>query len=410
MRYYKAAAAAVAIAILAGPAFAQTTDKKTDVKDADVTFDHLDGTPKIFNLSLGDGQKFTVRIKNTCPDAFDYSYQGVKSGDRAQAAETGLTDKDIDLVYDQQFGGYVFTIKAKGDTKPSVCKGGDNLKPTTFIVAVRHESWNLSFSGGFTISSLTNRVFALKTDNGVKTVIEETDKQDSRKLGAASFVHLFHDSVAWKQLQPALGFGLGINSDNRAEYLVGAALRFGDRATFNVGRVWGSVARLPNGVALGSTVTDDNILNNLGSQVVSRWFVALTYAFIDTKDRLLKPFAQESTGGGGGGKESASPGDDALAAVKKAAADPKTYEGVAALNAMLTASDAEKVEICSTNSADAKPSADNKSIEVTVHLKSATDKQLADLNGPKTSGAPAAVGQHANQKVTKVAFDVKCEK
>jgi hypothetical protein len=405
MSYIKALGACVVMGMcVPSPGLAQTPKP-------DVEFDHSDGTPKIFSLALSHGQKFTVRIAKTCPDAFDYSYEGVKSGTRAQAALAALSDKDIDVVYDQQFGGYVFSIKAKeGVNAGETCTGGETLKPTTFIVSVRHETWNLSFSGGFTISGLTDRVFALKTENAVKTVIEEPDKEDSHKLGAASFVHLFHDNVAWKQLQPALGFGLGINGDNRAEYLVGAGLRFGDRATFNVGRVWGSVARLPNGVTLGAPATDDNVLNNLGSQVVSRWFFALTYAFIDTKDRLLKPFAQESAGGGAGGtaaeaKAAGAVTEDALEAVKAAAADPKTYEGVGALKSMLDASGANKVDICG---ADAKASADGKSIEATVHLKAASNAQLGILNGANVaSGARAAIGQRAKpaQNVTRAAFD-----
>src|SRR5579862_6246102 len=57
----------------AGPVLA------ADVKP-DVEFHHKDGKSQIFDLDLNNGQKFVVRIKDTCPDAFDYSYAGLERG------------------------------------------------------------------------------------------------------------------------------------------------------------------------------------------------------------------------------------------------------------------------------------------------------------------------------------------
>ena len=62
------------------------------------------------------------------------------------------------------------------------------------------------------------------------------------------------------------------------------------------GVVWGAVSTLPKGVAVGDPVSDPNLLNNLGTQTDKKWFFALTYSFIDTKDRLQKPFADAPTG------------------------------------------------------------------------------------------------------------------
>lgn len=233
----------------------------------DVVFDHLDGKSKIFDRDFNDGQKFVVRITNTCPDAFDYPYVGVERGDQLQSEKglKALSNKDIEVVYDQRFGGYVFSIVQKADPA-TICTNGEKLKPTSFIVGVRLE-WNLSFGGGFTVSGLTNPVYRIQKDKeGVKTIVPDSEKEDSRKLGAPSFVHVFHDAVQWKQLAPALAFGLGIGNDNHTEYMVGAGLRLGDQATINAGRAWGSIARLPTGVSLNTTITDDNTLNNLGTQ------------------------------------------------------------------------------------------------------------------------------------------------
>jgi hypothetical protein len=269
---------------------------------------------------------------------------------------------------------------------------------------VRQEGWNVSFSGGFTVSGLTSRVFSVKTDNGVKKVFEEPDKQDHQKLGAASFVHLFHDGVAWKQLQPALAFGIGINSDNHAEYLLGAGLRFGDRATFNVGRVWGSVSRLPNGVTTDAPVTDDNVLNNLGTQVVSRWFVALTYSFIDTKDRLLKPFAQEAaaTPTNKPSVDAKQPAVDltpeVLADIKTSAKQNETYQSITPVWSLLNPNGAAKLQICDV---EAQKGPDNKA-QVTVHVKSADPNQLQILNAAGKSG-------DASDAISKAVLDGKKE-
>jgi len=280
-----------------------------------VLFDHKTDSVKIFDLDLEDGQQFLVHIVNTCPQEFDYPYVAVARGTQAEAqaqeAKQKLSTHPITVVYDNRYGGYVFSMVRKGDVAAgSKCEEAEALKPATFIVSVREQNWGISFSGGFTFSGLTSPVYGLRTENNVKRIFREPDKEDDRRLGAASFVHVFHDGVAWKGLQPAVAFGLGINSDNRAEYFLGAGLRLGDKATINAGLAFGSIARLPNGVTLDTPVTDDNVLNNLGSQVVRRYFFSISYGFIDTRDRLKKPFAA-----------------DAPAATPAAVAQPKPTSG-----------------------------------------------------------------------------------
>ena len=386
-----------------------------DVKP-DVIFKHTEGKPKIYDLDLNHGQKFVVRIDQTCLGAFDYSYTSVARGIRNQrdepAAKKPLEHKDFTLVYDQQFGGYVFNITQKPGADPSKeCEGGDELIPLTFIVSVRQEKWNLSFSGAFTISGLTDPVFSVKTENAVKKVIEEKEKQDERRLGAASFVHLFHDRVQWNQLQPALGFGLGINSDNHAEYMVGAALRFGDKATINVGRAWGSITRLPNGVNFDTPITDDNVLNNLGARTVSRWFVAISYAFIDTKDRLVKPFAPDTEKAATeaqpqGDKPLTDDQKKALAAIIKAATHPATYDAIAEIKGVVNPAGGPARTFCDP---DGKPV--ELTLKLTVKVKGADEAQLKALNSKSTDAmneiakaAKKALGSDPSITLTEVKF------
>lgn len=387
-----------------------------------VEFKHNEGKARIFDLDLNHGQRFVVRISGTCPDAFDYSHEGVERGTFREQSEgpkpkKRLEAKDIPVVYDQQYGGYVFHITLKKDVKPGdVCTDGETLASQSFIVSVRQQNWNVAFSGAFTISGLNDPVYSFKTESGVKFVQSEPDKENGSKLGAASFVHLFHDRVKIPGgLVPALGFGLGINSDKKTEYMIGGALRFGDKATINIGRVWGSIDRLPNGVTLDTPVTDDNLLNNLGSQTVSRWFFALGYAFIDTKDRLTKPFAPDTakadttegeTGEGANGAGSAASEIESVAALTAASKDVATYASVGALKAVLQSASGAKT-ICSA--IPSKPA--DKALEMTVNVKGASADDLTALNKEQKAAADAvAAAAKASLKKGKKTLGVAVSK
>src|SRR5260221_9050854 len=116
--------------------------------------------------------------------------------------------------------------------------------------------------------------------------------------------------------------------------MAGRGVRMGDKATVNFGRTWGSTSRLPNGVAVSDPVTDDNVLNNLGNRTVKRWFLGLSYSFIDRKERLLKPFAEAPPSTVA--KGAAAPAADAAtlsagvqANIKALANDPDNYKNTA---------------------------------------------------------------------------------
>jgi hypothetical protein len=388
-----------------------------------VVFDHQSSTSQIKELNLRNGETFTVVIDRTCLDAFTYSFTAFERGAEAQGGpEKNLKDLDqkkIPIVYDGRYGGYLIRVEPKPGASPSACKGGENLGAAAFIVTIRQQEWNVSFSGGFTISNLTNPVFAIRetkestgtapnvTTTSVKRVVEEPDKQDRRRLGAASFVHLTHDSWDFGHgVQPGLAFGLGIGEDNRTEYLLGLALKLGDKATINFGRVWGAINRLPDGLDSSQPVTSDNVLNNLGSKTVAKWFFALSYSFIGgAKDKLLKPFADQpatvATKGRDGTQGAATEPDSVdvsaaqRAALEAAAKDTNTYKDVGDLKDL--AATICKVEV----NAKGTKAGEKVTTAVKIHVKS---DSLATFAG-KGKAAATAINKAVKTELAVAAKD-----
>lgn len=392
-----------------GAAMAQ--EKTADGRKPNVVFDHLKNKVQIFDLDLEDGEEFVVRIANTCEAAFDYPYVAIEraAGDPQSAiSKKPLGSHDVVIVYDARYGGYVFSIVPKGEKGPGdLCDGGEALEPGSFVVSVREKKWGLSFSGGFTFSGLTSPVYGLRADGDAKMIVDETDeKGDKIKLGAASFVHVFHDQVRMGRLQPALAFGLGINSDNRSEYFLGVGLRLGDLATVNIGGAFGSVSRLPNGVDIAKPVTDDNILSNLGSKVAGRLFFGVSFSFVDTKDNLKKPFASEAAAekapakAGAGAKDTTAAVKTEVAVIKGVAVETEIYKDISAMS---------QVKICD---ADVKASEDGKSATVTLKigppgaLDALTAKPVVDA---VTSAIKKAVGDKATMAINPVEFAATCK-
>jgi hypothetical protein len=279
-----------------GTVRAAESPKTSEVKPK-ATFNHLRPTARIKTVEVQPGETFIVRIEQTCPGAFEYSFEplaGDLPGTRGLTGPRALEPQDIKITHEERFGGYLIAVQAKA--QPVACEGGEGLKPESFVVSVDQPDWNVAFEGGFTFSSLTSPVFALvpSADGQSKQVVSEPDKEDDVHLGAASFVSVFNERYRIGPVTPALSFGLGINKDNRAEYLLGLGLKFGDKASVIGGFAWGAISRLPNGVTTSSPVTNDNVLNNLGSQTVRRWFFGLSYSFLssEAKGKLAKPFAE----------------------------------------------------------------------------------------------------------------------
>lgn len=373
-----------------------------------VRFDHLKSEVQIFDLDLEDGESFVVRISNTCPDAFDYPYiplPRAAAGIPESKTLKPLQTHDITVVYDARYGGYIFNIVQKpGMSAVTLCQRGADLVPASFVVSVREKKWGLSFSGGFTFSGLTSPVYGIETNGETKRIVDETaEKGDERKLGVASFVHAFHDKVKVGRLQPSLAFGLGINGDNRSEYFVGAGLRLGDLATINLGRAYGSISRLPNGVDISRPVTDDNILSNLGSKVVGRYFFAVTFSFIDTRDHLKKPFASDAGApqsaaapAAGGAEESDA---DPLELLRNIAANAELYEGIPAM---------QGITVCRVDVA----ADDKKAATVTLHVKEAAALESLSVTAVVTAvtdAVKAAIPPQSGVSLkAPVAFGASC--
>lgn len=306
--------AIAAVLGLASPGEAQSARQPTP---ATVTYDHLkDGERRFYSLRLQAGQQFQVKILNTCRQAFVPELVGIERAAAPPAlgppAAPDQPPKVADYVFgphthDDRYGGYFVNIRRRTQGATD-CQAADgttaDLKDATLVIAVATESWDLAISGGFTFDGLTDPVFALRSLPGEtkKQVFEEAAKRDSAKLGIASFIHVFHRAHPW--FVPVLG--IGIRSDNKTVYYLGLAWRLGDKAAINGGIAAGPIARLPAGTNLttnpedrANLVDDANVLNNLSSKTIWRWFFGLSYTFIDVRERVLKPFAGTSSNASG---------------------------------------------------------------------------------------------------------------
>lgn len=144
--------------------------------------------------------------------------------------------------------------------------------------ATAAEGWDMSLTGGFVTSGLTDPVYALGTVSGrpTRVVVRETNQESSVALGIAMFAEIFHDRANW--IAP-LALGLGLRSDGRAQVYLGSALRLGTHASVTGGVGIGPVATLPAGLSEGSSVADTNQLLNLPTRTKASWFIGVTYTF-----------------------------------------------------------------------------------------------------------------------------------
>lgn len=282
-----------------GRAEAQTGTASPGTSLKTVTFDHRGSPYQLQNLLLRDREKFQLKILSTCPADFTYEVINITPSPPPAAATPARTtsgrpkleDKVVATVeFDGRHSGYI--LNARKIATSSTCFSDDaadkpiELASATFVVAVKAEAFALAFAGGFSVSKLHDRVFAVReAEPGVKRVFREADKEDKVSLGLAALIHLYHERVP----AAALSFGLGVRNDNKAHYYLGLSWRFGDQAAITAGFLFGSVTRLPIGIGEGSVVKDDNVIQNLGSYTVGKPFIALSYTFLGTSDRFKKP-------------------------------------------------------------------------------------------------------------------------
>lgn len=292
--------------VFAASAGAQDTNCPDDPTKGELCFDHAGGVDIARSVKIGDGKTITVRIKNTCPNEFNYSITEVLAEAPAQppsAAKGGgckPEDKVITIVHDKRYGGYLIGIEKKDPNKIVETKNGNVLKNLQLVISVETAAWNIDTYGGFTVSGLTNPRFAIEmrdfsmTDSatGMTTteqkpfVIRDTGAEDDVNLGIAAFAHIYH-----RRMKPfALTFGLGISEENDTTYYTGLSWRFGARGALTLGYAWGEVDRLPAGTKFDQPVAAD-LLSSLDSKIKGDFFFSYSFSFIDARDRLKKPFA-----------------------------------------------------------------------------------------------------------------------
>jgi hypothetical protein len=285
-------------------AYGADDDQKESKQVPTVTFDHLKTpTNTARTVSLADGEPFVIRITHTLPDAFDYQVAGWRLAEDDTPAAAGdltedkLLDKDILHKHDRAFAGYEIIIKrVAGIADADVTVKRSNATTTVledkrFILTVPTSEWDSEYAGAFTISRLTDPIFALetRTEDGVEKrfVVRDKSAEDDASLGIAAFANVFHTS------RPSLAFtfGLGIDERNETTYYLGPSWRFGKKGALTAGVAFGSVKRLPAGVRFDTPVTDQNILNNLGSRIKPEFFIGATLSFLNPGNALQKPFA-----------------------------------------------------------------------------------------------------------------------
>jgi hypothetical protein len=295
---------------------------------AAVTFDHLkDGPYKAYSISSAQYRPIVIQILNTYPAGFDYEITGIPI--KAAEATGGvsmsqLTMKELTQVHDPKYGGYVvhITPKAGAITVTDAPAKQNVLDSATLVISVTTLQWDIAMAGAFTVSGLRDHVYSLQTrtvdGKSEQYVAEDTSKEDRSRLGTGAFIHVYHSALPW------LGgtFGLGINDASRTTYFAGPSIRFGDKAALSFGVAAGSVNRLPGGISVGKTVTDGNVLSNLGNRINYNYFVAFSFSFLDARGFLEKPFAGASTPSDSSSSQAPPPGNPVKKPNTPVAVDP----------------------------------------------------------------------------------------
>ena len=274
----------------------------TNVYGADVSFDHYTGVNQSKSIYAKPGEPITINILNTCASKFNYELGGIPLPSPA-STEDGAIDPlaalnicvaethTITQIHDAQFGGYYISVdpingpnvtaaKLDKDGEPKV--GGDGqieakvLSKATYLVLVRTDQWDLAFSGGFTISDLTDPVFVTRENDMQNIVTRDSSSEDSASLGLAAMVHIYQQKRPWL----AATFGIATGNGNETAYMVGPSYRFSDKAAVTFGYMFAPVDTLPNGVNIGDSIEDPNSLSNLGSRTGGGFFISISYSFV----------------------------------------------------------------------------------------------------------------------------------
>lgn len=252
-----------------------------------VSFDHKSITT-LKPIIAQPGDKIEVTITNTCVQAFDYRIEGALKNE----ITGGFGRESLDFLenkctatfkatqtHEEQYAGYYITVNSNGVSGYERQTVG--LTDKTFVIAVKTSSWDLDYSGGFTLSSLTNPIFATRNvslpDGSMQEqIFRDKGAEDDLSLGLAGMVHLTHrkhPKLAWT-------FGLSVAEDGDTSYMFGPSLRLGEKANATFGVIAGKVDRLPAGLQVGSPVSNANELSSLGRKTDTGLFIAISYSFM----------------------------------------------------------------------------------------------------------------------------------
>ena len=272
---------AVAAAQPQDPAAAQP--QETTTARQVVNFNHRDGREAAHTLYLKNGEIFTIAIHDTCETQFSYEVRSILREQPPPVQATHfpkasvLATKTVDIVHNDTYGGYLVNVIESTDPPPITCVDDDDalvttLASATFIVNTPRRDWAVAFSGGFTISGLTNHIYFTNKEGALEM---DTENRDDAKPGIATFVHMYNERWKWPV---APMFGLGIRDNNQTEYYFGGGVRMGDKATVNGGIVFGPMSRqLPTGM---QSVSNAESVKNLPTKVSLSWFFGISYSFI----------------------------------------------------------------------------------------------------------------------------------
>jgi hypothetical protein len=356
------------------------------------------GCTPVRQLTAEQDEVITVNIANTCPDHFDYTVVKIEREEenQLQSGPTVKCDKEkkITIKHDDRYGGYLIHITPKSTIADTVLTAGKAV----ITIAVRTSEWRVGFGGGFTLHSITDPAFAVRETRAAtdsvparSEIIRQKDREDKLGRSVASFVHIHHSNwVSRTKGAPAITFGLGIDSDRTGDYYLGLSWLWGDRGALTGGLIVGQEKVLPAGRQLGDSVSDLNILANLGDRRTYGAFVGISFRFLGNgPTELKKPFAGEDAAPGtvGGG----------------ATTTPTTQSGANSGNSTTSnfsiTSDKETIAVGETTKVTVAVKV--KDMEVTweaeggVELSAATSKTNADGNAEVTvtgkSAGPASV-------------------
>jgi hypothetical protein len=300
-----------------------------------VELDHSQQQSTTDEITPQPGDTVSIKIVNTCPDAFDYQTTTLTrpkplppSGALGKPAECKgakqtkwladngfcvMQEKTLKFTHARKTDLYQVQIRRKdpaskhkalnGVTEEMIgeireaadCKEPDTWEGRTktlpdrvYAVSVKRSSWALGMSGGLTVSWVTDPVYAIVDDPASVAippetiVVQDASAEDSHALGFAGFVHLHHRD--WRLPKTDIGlaptFGLGIAEQNTLSGFIGVALTAGDIGYLNIGWNWRQVDRLPAGQLLGSSPINDNVLTDLPKRVDDGVFIGFSFRFM----------------------------------------------------------------------------------------------------------------------------------